>query len=266
MAPNLHIFGLEVPSYSLMILCGFAGGLLVAMRRTDIYGFRKDEILASYFLAGIGAFFGGKLFFVMQGLPQFLELHETKGTSFFEYFSSAGLVFYGGMIGTLACIFLAARLFRVPSSPLLDTLLPSLPLAQAFGRVGCFLAGCCYGMPSDFGFFMHPDGFAPTDEKLLPIQLLEAAAVGILFLVLLHLGRRPVPKGRLLGIYLFGYGCLRFILEFFRGDEVRGHAGIFSISQWISIGCVAAGLLLLRLSFTAPVPRYENGTCTEKVL
>lgn len=71
MAPFISLFGLEIPSYTFMLLCGFAAGLFVAMRRTPIYGFRKDEVLASYFLAGIGAFFGGKLFSFSRACPSF---------------------------------------------------------------------------------------------------------------------------------------------------------------------------------------------------
>lgn len=245
----------------MMILCGFAGGLVVAVRRSSIYGFRKDEVLAGYFLAGIGSFFGGKIFFVVQGFQRFLVLHETKGESFFQFFSNAGLVFYGGMIGCLLCMVLAARLFHDPPFPLMDTLLPSLPLAQAFGRIGCFFAGCCYGVPSDFGVALHPDGFGPADEKRLPIQLIEAAGVFILFLVLLQTGKKPTAKGKLLSIYLFGYGCLRFILEFFRGDAVRGFAGAFSVSQWISLVCIILGLFFWRFSLTAPIAtNAENFT------
>ena len=229
-----------------MILIGFAAGLFVAERRRSLYRLRADVVLAAYFLAGIGAFLGGKLFFVIQGFGSFLELHARDGLSFFTYFSQAGLVFYGGMAGTLGGIFLAAPALQEKPWPLMDTLLPSLPLAQAFGRVGCLLAGCCYGIPVSWGLWMDAASGAPADSPLLPVQLFEAAGCLVLFICLLHLGRTKRPRGYLLSIYLLGYSALRFGLEFLRYDAIRGSIGVLSVSQWCSIAAALCGLLLLR--------------------
>lgn len=250
MSPALHLFGLDLPAYTVMILIGFAAGLFVAEKRRLLYDLRPDVVLAAYFMAGVGAFLGGKIFFVVQGWNDFLALHES-GMSFFEYFSRAGLVFYGGMAGTLAGLFAAGPALREQTWPLVDTLLPSLPLAQAFGRIGCLLAGCCYGIPVSWGVHMDPASGAPSGA-LLPVQLLEAAGAAVLFVVLARLGSRRQAPGFLLSIYLLSYGALRFVLEFFRYDAIRGSIGALSVSQWCSFLSAGAGILLLLYSRRHP--------------
>lgn len=252
MAPTLYLGGLALPAYTVLIVIGFTAGLFVAEGRRSLQQLPADVVLAAYLIAGVCSFLGGKLFFIVQGWGLFLE-RAAEGMSFFEFFSRAGLVFYGGMAGALGGIFLAAALLRTPAWPLMDTLLPSLPLAQAFGRVGCLLAGCCYGLPVSWGVWMHPDSGAPTDTALLPVQLFEAAGALVLFFVVMRAGRRQLPQGRLLSIYLLGYGALRFVLEFFRYDSIRGFAGALSVSQWCSLVSLGAGSLLLWWSRRQPV-------------
>lgn len=244
MAPVISLFGIEIPSYTLMVLLGFGAGFLWCAFQYRRYHLSTDVFVASYLIAGVGAFFGGKIFYAAQGFPQFLELHAQTGLSFLDYFMQGGLVFYGGMAGTLLCILLDAKVFTVPKWDLMDCLLPALPLAQAFGRVGCFLVGCCYGMPSSFGFCMDASAIAPHGIRLLPVQLIESACCIALFLALAHLSKKARPAGFLLGIYLAGYGSARFILEFFRYDRVRGIIGPFSVSQWISMFCIGCAAFL----------------------
>ena len=129
-------------------------------------------------------------------------------------------------------------------------LVPALPLFHAFGRVGCFLAGCCYGIPAPAGWlgvtFPASAVEAPSGVPLLPVQLYEAAGCVLLFLLLDHLTDRGWPGGRLLALYLALYAVFRFLLEFLRGDAVRGSLGPLSTSQVISLA-VLAGVLLAEL-------------------
>lgn len=254
MAPVLRILGLPVPAYTLMIAAGFAVGLVLAERRRTPGALRPDAVLAAYFLAGVGSFLGGKLFFLIQGWDRCLEA-IAQGTSFLTFFAGAGVIFYGGMAGALAFIFLAAAVLRVQPWHLMDTLLPSLPLAQSFGRVGCLLAGCCYGVPASWGVLMDPASGAPTDTPLLPVQLLEAAGTLAICLLLLYIGRRAQPPGRLLGTYLLCYGVLRFALEFWRGDAIRGFFLGLSVGQWCSMIAAPAGLILLVMSRRRRAPQ-----------
>lgn len=243
MLPYITLFGtLHVPSYTLLVLTGYALGFCVVWSRRNRFVMYAEETAASYVLAGVGALFGGKLFYMLQGLPEFLaQPQHDLGL----YFMRAGLVFYGGLAGCLLAMLISAKAFRVPLWNMIDCLLPALPLAQCFGRVGCFLAGCCYGMPSAFGFVMDASAIAPHGERLFPVQLIEAAAMLVLFVALI---RTKTPEGRhpagLLSVYLISYGSVRFVLEFLRYDNVRGFLGALSVSQWISIGAVALGTAL----------------------
>ena len=129
------------------------------------------------------------------------------------------------MAGTLGAIFAAALLLHENQWPLMDTLLPALPLAQTFGRIGCLLAGCCYGVPVSWGVWMDPASGAPADTALLPVQLLEALGTAGLCLLLLRIGSVRRSPGFLLGTYLVCYSILRFVLEFYRYDSIRGMLG-----------------------------------------
>ena len=111
-----------------------------------------------------------------------------------------------------------------------------LPLIHAFGRIGCFLAGCCYGIPycGYFNVVFPKNSFAPQGINLFPIQLCEAFFLILLSFFLLYLTLKNKSRHMVL-IYLFCYSIIRFILEFLRYDSARGKVLFFSTSQWISL-------------------------------
>lgn len=251
MLPVISIAGIEVPSYTLMVICGVIAGYAVIARRGAIYSIPSDEVASTYILASVGAFLGGKAMFMLQGLPVFIGRLLRGDITIIQYAEQAGLVFYGGMLGCLLFVWLASRAFGTSFWAASDTVLPALPLAQSFGRVGCFMVGCCYGVPSDFGFDMSASNIAPPGVTLFPVQLAESVCTLVLFFVLYHMGRVRRAPGQMLGTYLLWYGAARFALEFFRYDSVRGFIGIFSVSQWISIGAAVCGVILLHLGTKA---------------
>lgn len=164
-----------------------------------------------------------------------------------------GYVVYGGIIGGLAGGYLYCRRYQYNFLELLDLIIPSVAMAQAFGRMGCFLAGCCYGMETGHGFgVVFPAGsIAPAGVPLVPIQLISSALDGALFAALVLYSRRKKRDGEVGAMYLILYGLGRFIIEFFRGDLVRGSVGALSTSQFISIFIFVAGCCLLLFTRTA---------------
>ena len=106
--------------------------------------------------------------------------------------------------------------------------MPSVALAQGFGRIGCFLAGCCYGEETDspIGIVFHESAYAPNGVNLIPTQLISSGLDFLHFLVLIWLARRVKADGQVAGCYLIFYSVGRFILEFFRGDMIRGNVGV----------------------------------------
>ena len=148
-----------------------------------------------------------------------------------------GFVFYGGLIGGIIGVFLYAKQFKISFQSLILILIPVVPLIHAIGRIGCLLAGCCYGMEyHGFGAitFEH-SSLAPNGVPLFPMQIVESINNVIIFLILLVTYKKFLGTYKTVGLYLILYSIVRFILEFFRGDLIRGIYFSLSTSQWISI-------------------------------
>ena len=158
---------------------------------------------------------------------------------------SEGFVVYGGIIaGVLAAIIYCKRK-KLVFLEYFDLCSASIALAQGFGRIGCFLAGCCYGREttSSLGVVFPEGSLAPAGVKVLPTQLFSSAGdFGIMFVLLWHYHHRK-KVGDTGFLYMLLYGIGRFGIEFLRNDN-RGEVGIFSTSQFISLFIIAAAILL----------------------
>ncbi len=217
----------------------------------------EDGVL--FLLAVIaGVFIGGHLLYALTNIRLFPYLFKKADFSLWisrVQYIFGGAVFYGGLFGGLAAGAIALKIMRQDRSIYADIMAPIIPLFHGIARIGCFLAGCCYGIESEFGFCAHGNTIVPevNDVTRFPVQLLEAGCNLFLVLVLLCLLKRsekfPLLRGKLLYVYLISYGAIRFFDEFLRGDEIRGFVGIFSTSQWISIISVTVSIILLIRSF-----------------
>ncbi len=249
MLPFFTIFGHPIPMYGLTIACGAALGVLLAVYSPRNRDIPRQDIFFSACYMGVGVFVGAKLLYLIITLPQLLFRPDAPefNWALLSALFSGGFVFYGGVFGGLFSLRLYTRKYRLPYMKTLETLVPSVPLIHAIGRVGCFFAGCCYGMPISppWGMTFRIGSAAPAGVSLLPIQLYETGLNLVLFAVLLLYGKRRPAEGRLLGCYLAGYACIRFFLEFFRYDAVRGMLFGLSTSQWISLFLLPMGIFLL---------------------
>ena len=128
-----------------------------------------------------------------------------------------------------------------------DLMIPSVALAQGFGRIGCLLAGCCYGKETSGwpSITFHDSDFAPNGVALVPTQIYSSVLDFVHFAILLWIARNKKADGQVAACYMIFYSAGRFILEFFRGDLIRGSVGALSTSQFISIFIMAAGLAML---------------------
>jgi phosphatidylglycerol---prolipoprotein diacylglyceryl transferase len=156
----------------------------------------------------------------------------------------------GGFAGALGAGFLFLLLHpRTRPAPLaaMDILVPALAAYAVVARLGCLAAGCCHGRPA-FGLPWAVTFTDPASACIFrgipvhPTQLYEALGCLALFALLLRLRTRPSFRGRLLGVFLLGYGLLRLVTECYRGD-VRPMAGPFSLNQWIAIFLAILGLV-----------------------
>ena len=152
------------------------------------------------------------------------------------------LIFGGILAGYAVC-----RIKKISFWDYLDCATPSIALAQGFGRIGCFLAGCCYGMETDSwcAITFTNSQFAPNHVPLVPTQIFSSVFDFAHFVLLYVITRRSKVPGFTSSLYLIIYGVGRFVIEFFRGDLIRGSVGALSTSQFISIFIVAFGVVLM---------------------
>lgn len=209
--------------------------------------FQQSQILDTLagdliFILFVSGLFGARLTYVMLNWASF----RTDILSVFKIWEG-GLVFYGGFLAALGATWVFAQKKSIPFLKLTDLVAPALALGHAIGRLGCFMAGCCYGKPSILPWsvtFRHPESLAPLGIPLHPTQTYEALGNLILFGILFLLLAKKWKTGTTTSAYLIGYGVMRFFLEFFRGDE-RGFFWALSTSQWFAFAAVFAGLFLL---------------------
>lgn len=246
MLPFVTILGRSLPMYGLLGLLGFLLGLLFVILRAPRFSLSRDDAAYIYVFAALGALAGAKLLYLLTVLPRLAELVRSgAGAGALLGYVSGGFVFLGAIPGGLAAARLAARAYRVRLADFMPLLVPALALVAALGRVGCFCAGCCYGVECVSVVFPAASLAAPPGVPRLPVQLFEAAVQLALFLALLWFTARPRRTRFAAEFYLACYCPARFVLEFFRGDVARGALWGLSTSQWLS----AAGFLAVSLYF-----------------
>ena len=166
-----------------------------------------------------------------------------------------GMVFYGGLIGGILGIALTARKKKKNFFEFTDLMAPCFCVAHAFGRIGCLLVGCCYGLEtgemSQFGLCTYNGACAVKyldGAMRLPVPLMETIFLLVLCAVLVLIYRKEKRLGTTTGWYLILYAVWRFVIEMFRGDAARGKFGPLYTSQWISFVILLAGVLILVLA------------------
>ncbi len=266
----------KIPTYAMAFFVGLCIAVLIASRRVKPGSAIKScDILYStiYGVLGIGA--GAKLFFFLSKVPALVTKFHTFIALLKESpmdagnFLFGGLVFYGGLLGGIFGIYVYCRLYKMPFAELIDDLTPYFPFIHAFGRIGCFCAGCCYGIEY-YGPFSVQYPFNELMPELstvprFPVQLLEALINLLVFALLIYLSsRKKMVNGRLLGIYGACYAVERFFLEYLRGDSLRGHIGGLSFSQTISIILLPLCLLLAIKGFEM-IPHKKNIKESEEI-
>ncbi len=257
----------NIPAYGILGTAGVICGIVYLWVITRKTGIDFSDVIYVYVWSAIGAMVGAKLLYIFIEMPQItgvLRQYIAFGSigdgsiTIKDYavgLLSGGFVFYGGVFGGLLSLVLVCRYFRYDCDSMFMVITPALPLAHAFGRVGCTVAGCCYGIETDgiISIVYHNSRYAPVGVRLFPVQLVEAAGDIVIFIILVYiilrnLNIKNVAFGykksgshvgfsghEVLYIYLLMYAVLRFVLEFLRGDAVRGHWLFFSTSQWICI-------------------------------
>lgn len=227
--------------YGLMIGLGIVAALLLGDFRAKKKKLNGDFIYGLTLFTVVVGFLCARILFILTDLKGFVQ-------NPMEYIMGNGFVVFGGILGGILAIFLYCKWKKADTWAYIDLMIPSVALAQGFGRIGCFLAGCCYGRETNsiIGVVFQHSAYAPNGVKLIPTQLIMAAGDFIITGILIWYAGKTTVKGRVGALYLILYSVGRFIVEFFRNDE-RGAVGVLSTSQFIGIFMLAAGILIFNM-------------------
>ena len=248
MLPELHILGITLQTFGLMLaLALVSSGVLVAWRLKEL-GLPVDWVYEIMFCAGVGGIAGAKLWYVIE-----------KG-DIGSLFSGTGLVFYGGALGGAFAVMGYAKYRGFLDYRLFDMGAPALAIGYAVGRLGCQLAGDGdYGIPSSLPWAMaYPHGTVPTTTPVHPTPIYEFLVMGALTIWLWR-RRDKVRPGELIGWWAVLAGLERFLVEFIRrNDDIWGP---FSLAQFVSVlMIVVGGWWLLRVRSREPLTLQSSAT------
>ncbi|MCR5273498.1 MAG: prolipoprotein diacylglyceryl transferase [Lachnospiraceae bacterium] len=240
----INLFGRAIPAYGLMIITGVLVANLVAMYFSKKENTDFNDIVIIECYAVLGGFLGAKLLYLITAFG-YIDWGRLTDMEYLASLIQGGFVFYGGLIGGLITVFVAGRLQKIDALYYVRSYICLVPLVHGFGRIGCFMAGCCYGIPyhGAFSVVFPENSYALSGVELFPVQLVEAICLILLSILLMYL-RFFVKFDYTLELYLFLYGIIRFVLENFRYDAVRGEILGLSTSQWISAGFIVLAILL----------------------
>lgn len=246
MFPRIPLPGLpfDLPTYGLMVALGFLAALWLAERLGRKAGFTPHVVQDTAVWACIAGLIGAKVALLIIHPPT--TWREALGTLF------QGGVFYGGFAGAVGMVIFLCWKRRLDAQSLGDVLAAPLALGHAFGRIGCFLAGCCFGSPCTAPWavrYTDPESM-PMQSGILPlfglhpVQIYEALGNLALAGMALWMLRRRRFSGQVIWTYVAAYGALRFTVEHWRGDA-RGMIGPFATSQAVGLAAIVLGLSML---------------------
>ncbi|MFO0723160.1 MAG: prolipoprotein diacylglyceryl transferase [Myxococcota bacterium] len=255
----LEAFGVELPSFAVMMTLGFVVALYVVFRQVGrdgvpeaSGGLSRPQVWDLYLVMVMASLLGAKFGHVLFEAPGHKTPEGGVTTGIIDLLkhdpwhwariTESGWVWYGGLVGALlTAVFYFWRRPALRAWLYADAFAPAIAAGAVVGRMGCFLAGCCHGRPSDVPWAMK---FTTTDVPVHPTQIYDGLSAALLFTLLwLRFPRRRFD-GEAISLLMVGYAILRFVTEAFRGDADRGAFGSISTSQAISIPMLAAGLIL----------------------
>jgi phosphatidylglycerol---prolipoprotein diacylglyceryl transferase len=251
MLPVLFQIGsVTIYTYGVLAAAGFLIGVYLAYRHAARAGLDPNKVWNLGIYGVLIALVGSKLWLILSAW----NYYSANPAQIFSWqtFQSAG-TFYGGLLGGILWVVLYAYFQKMPLLTVLDVTAAPVALGHAIGRIGCFVAGCCYGKPTSLPWgvtFTNPVAEkiagTPLGVSLHPTQLYEASAEFLNFLFLTWLGTRRLFPGRIIGAYFVLYGIERGTIEFFRGDPGRTMMfhDTFSLMQIVSVAMIVAGAFL----------------------
>ena len=232
-------------TYGALVSLAFLAGLWTGRRLARRAGLDAEGVTNLGIYCGLAAIAGAKIMAFIVELPYYAE---HPGEIFSVATLQAGGVFYGGLLAALAVAWWYLHKTRLPALATADVFAPGIALGHGIGRLGCFSAGCCWGVETHLPFavtFTNPAANSlvgvPLGIPLHPTQLYESFAEFAAFGLLYRRIRKPHTAGSVIAMYLMLYPAVRFVVEFFRFHE-QGNlwGGPLDTSQWISLALLGA--------------------------
>lgn len=237
MFPTIKIGFFLIPSYIVLVGLGFSIGSFLADKYAESFGLEKCNSFHLVLATEIGVIIGGKILYLLINIANLSSWFKKYG---FMTFIKTGFVFYGGLIGAIVATFIFSKIKKINFSNSISLVLFLTPIVHGFGRIGCLLAGCCYGIEYNGLFSVTIKGI-----NRFPVQLLESILNFLMFFIFYFLKKQKKNNFNVVPCYFIGYGIIRIITEHFRADIQRGFVAHISISFWISIILVITGILLI---------------------
>ena len=243
----INAFGFSIHSYGVMLAIGFMVGISLAAKEAVRTGANAEKVLNLTFWILISSILGSRLFHCIVFYPEYLQ-NPLRILKIWE----GGLVFYGGFLGAVAASVVYTRLNKMNFWQVSDIMIPSVMLGLMFGRIGCTLAGCCFGKPCPEDFhlcitFENALGLGIKHLPLYPTQILSAVNAFTIFLILWLYRKHKRFHGELLAVSMLLYPVTRSLIEVLR-DDPRGflHLGTVSLSesQVVSLAMMALAVYI----------------------
>lgn len=249
-----NLFGFKVYSYGLMIGLGIIAAVMILNSKAKRLGYDENSIFNMIIVTVLSGILGGKLLFIITNLSEFIKNPMSIITDF-----GYGFVIYGAIIAGMVAVILYSRIKKWNFLEIVDLVAPSVAIAQGFGRIGCFLAGCCYGAETtSFLSVVFPENsLAIPHVHLHPTQIYSSVFDFALGIFLIMYSKKKKDSGKTFSLYLICYSVGRFIIEFLRND-VRGSVGVLSTSQFISIFILILGIFIFIYSSKKVLKRNKN--------
>ena len=247
MLPYINILGKIIPTYGLLAFTGIVVAICFGVFYfSKFYDIKKEDIFYASMFAIIGIGIGAKLLYIITILPDLIRnFNVLDWKTLMPRLLQGGFVFYGGLIGGVIGLYVYSKSFKISFKELCMVLIPVVPVFHSIGRIGCLLAGCCYGREyNGFGSItFYNSDLAPNGMPLFPMQIVESICNLTIFTIILLTYKRFKGTYKTIVLYCVLYSIVRFVLEFFRGDVARGII-VLSTSQWISIALFIIGIFL----------------------
>ena len=217
----IKIGNFPIHSYGFLIAVGFLLCVWVAKREGQRIGLPGDKIVDLGFWSLLVGMIGSRILYILTLLPYYRE-HPAE----MFYVWEGGLVFYGGPLACIPFFFWYTKHYKLPRWKVIDIGAMAVPLAHAFGRLGCLSVGCCHGKACDlpWAIRLNTELVEPSlrGVPIHPTQLYESLSLLLLFFGLRCMRFTKSFDGQIMCVYLITYSIIRSIIEIFRGDAIRG--------------------------------------------